>query len=900
MVNVTGKNNHRRIAHITGQRPVVHEREAGIDIDQELAAHLEQTVEDMVNEGWSPEAARAEARRRFGDPDAVRDECRVIETHRDRWLRLGQIVQAIRQDLRLSLRTHRRRPFFALMVIAILSLGIGSVTVIFSVFDTLLLRPLPCPDSHRLVYITANVVSPGYYADWREHLSTLDALAATWNQRLALIVGDRPEWVNAARITPHFFELMGGTTSLGRLPTPEEYEAGEDYDSPEVVLLSHRYWQNRWGSDPGVIGQQVQVGGASVTVIGILAPDFRPPRVLINQRTDVWAPMTVGAPGTQSYGFAVLSVTGRLAEGTGINGARQEMTRLVHSMADVLPDRYLQRDGTPLHLYLMSLHEAEVRGIAPRILLLLISVGFLLLIACANVANLFLARGTDRAHEVALRGALGASRRRIILWIMTESTALALAGGMLGFGLAHFGLRLFIGLEGDSIPGLASVHLDLRILAGALAIATLTGILCGLLPALIAAHRKPHEILKESGTGVTWSRRSGSIGRRLVIAEIALTLALLVGAGTMLRSLAVLVSFDLPLATERLMTIPLRLGPAYSGEERILFMTDILDRVRRLPGTEAVAAIPIAPFEHTGPGQSGWHVPFTSTEAPADAEPLTAIMHPISPGYFTTLEHPLLTGREFTSADIRSQPTVAIINYRTAMQLFGETDVLGRTLRVADTHIFTIVGVVEGIPHWGLRQGMPYGLYIPHSPLTGFMDSLQLVVRTSAETEIFAPAVRSAVWSLDPGLPVDDIIPMQDRVDESLATPRSFTWLFAGFGAMALILALAGMYSTMLYMVGRQRREFGVRYALGADGGRVIRQVFSYGLRQVGIGIGIGTAGAIVLTLALQVAVWGVGTLDPLVVIGAGLIICLTAILVTLYPAWRAVRTDPVEILRVE
>jgi hypothetical protein len=329
-------------------------------------------------------------------------------------------------------------------------------------------------------------------------------------------------------------------------------------------------------------------------------------------------------------------------------------------------------------------------------------------------------------------------------------------------------------------------------------------------------------------------------------------------------------------------------------------MEELLTVARLIPGTEAAAAIPIAPFEHLGPGQSGWYIPFTSTEAPADSEPLQAIMHPISPGYFSTLEHPILIGRDFTASDIRPQPTVAIINYRTAIQLFGSIEVLGKTLRVADSYTFTIVGVVEGVPHWGLSQGIPYGLYIPHSPLTGFMDSLHLVVRTSADIKVFAPAVRRAVWNIDSELPVDDIIPMSDRVEESLATNRSFTWLFSAFGGIALILALVGIYSTMLYMVGRQRRDFGIRYALGADSGRVIRYVLIYGLRQAGLGIAVGTGGAMALVIALRAILWGIGPVDPLVLIGAILVLLATATLVNVYPAWRAVHSDPVDVLRVE
>jgi len=897
---VTAKKDYRKIAHINGHRPEVHELAAEADIERELAAHLEQTTADLIAEGWSPENARAEARRRLGDLDRIRNTCQEIETERDHRLRLGQIMYAISHDLRLSLRTHRRRPFFALMVIIILGIGIGSTTVIYSVFDTALLRSLPCPEPDRLIYLEGPVSSPGYYADWREYLTSLDALAASWHQRLALIDESGPEWVDSARVTPRFFELMGGRASSGRLPQPDEYEAGEHYDAPEVALISHGYWQRRWAGDPDIVGRRVRVGGASVTVIGVLAADFSPPRRMAGRGVDVWLPMTIGPAGTEPYGLAVLSITGRLAEGASLFDARQEWTALLPRLAEEQPDHYLHRDGSYRHFSLTSLHQAEIRSIAPRLILLLLSVGFILLIACANVANLILARGADRAHEVALRGALGAGRNRIITWILIESTALALAGGVLGVFLARIGLRLFIGIQGGNIPGLSDVQLDLRVLVGAFVIASLTGLLCGLLPALIAARREPHEVLTEGTAGAGWSRRSGLIGRRLVAAEIALTLVLLTGAGTMMHSLTTLLRLDLPLATERLMTVPLRLGPSYSGEDRIRFMQEVLPLLRRIPGTETAAAIPIAPFEHTGPGQAGWYVPFLNTDAPAEDEPIHAIMHPISPGYFATLEHPVLIGREFTSADIRAEPTVAIINHRTAMRLFGEIEVIGRTLRVSDTYTFTIVGIVEGVPHWGLQQGMPFGLYIPHSPLTGFMDSLHLVIRTTAASEDFAPAIRSTIWSLDRDLPVDDIFPMQTRVSESLATPRSFTWLFIAFGGIALMLALAGIYSTMLYMVSRQRREFGVRYALGANGGRVVRHVFLYGLRQIGIGLGVGTSGAIVLTLILRVTLWGVGTFNPLMLGGAALVICITATIVTIVPAWRAVRSDPVEILRVE
>jgi putative ABC transport system permease protein len=809
------------------------------------------------------------------------------------------MLNTLLQDLRYAARAFANKPAFALSAILILGVGIGATTTIFSVVDAVLLRSLPYPDPGRIILFTEGAHSFPDYGEWEKRLEAFSAIAGVWDQRVDVTGDGPPEQVDAARVSFEFFSMFGAAPRLGRFFTSEEYVGDAD-----VVVLGHGIWQRRWGADPDIVGKTVSVDGRPMTVVGVSGAEFQPPEALTGNSVDIWMPLDVGQPEyLEQMGFHVMGVAGRLAQGATIETAQAQMDAFTEWRAEEYPNRYTNRDGSLRVVPLVPLRQGTVEDVSATLYMLMGAVGFMLLIACANVANLFLARGTERAREIALRGALGASRARLIGQLLTESVAVAVIGGLGGIVVAYLGVAAFSRYNPGNIPRLYDVAVDTRVLAFAIFASLATGVLFGILPALQAARTDVNEMLKEGAGSVTTGRSGRRTRGALVVAEIALALILLVGAGLLFRSLMEIVSVDPGFETEQLVDLSLQLGPAFTDKERIEFVNRVIERLEALPGTQVAAAGWTLPFVYYGGNSCCWRTSAHDPRQPPQDRELLAYGHPVTAAYFAMLGATLSHGRDFVAADNTADPSVAVINRRTALEVFGEENPVGRSIAFADEEL-TVIGVVDGVQHYGLSQEVRHAVYVPYERFGGDLPFLHIGVRSQAALETVVAGMREAVWAIEPDLPIQDIITMRQRVANSLATPRFLSLLLGVFALVALLLACGGIYGSMLYSVSQRQREMGIRLALGAAGGNVIRLILLHGLVLTGLGLAIGIAGALaltrVMTSVIEELVWGIGPSDPYTFIGVTLALSVAALAACFFPAYKASRADPLQALRAE
>jgi len=801
----------------------------------------------------------------------------------------------LRQDLRFAARSFRRKPGFALAAILILGVGIGATTTIFSVVDTVMLRPLPYPEPGELVSFGGYAgMRPLMYRRWRDGLESYEALGAASNAPVNLTEEGPPKRLQASRVTPELLPLLGATPHLGRLLMRDDYQG--DYG---VGVLGYGLWQRQWGGDPTIVGRQIWVDGRPVLVAGILSPEFDPPEAITGAEVDLWLPFDVDSPEISTW--SILAVLGRLKDDVGYFAAQDELRTFTTHLAEELPEYLIRQNGSIIYTSLIPLQVATFRGVGSSLLLLMWAVLLMLAIACANVANLLLAHGTARVREMALRGALGAGRGRIVRQLLTESLTLAVAGGMLGVGLAYFGVKLFLRFNPGGVPRIGDLSVDSRILFFALVASLVTGVVFGLSPALHASRRDVAEAIKEGGAASAGVRRGRWTRRGLVVTEIALALVLLTSAGLFFRSLLAMARVDPGFKTEQLAMVPLHLGSGYEAAQRQQFTKDVAARLGAFPGTEGVAAGLTAPFQYVGANKCCiWH----EVKEPGGAEgiePLPMVMtQPVSPEYFKTIGAPITYGREFDVSDEVGDGLIAVINEPTARYFFGTEDAVGRTLEVGGWGAFTVVGVARGVRHWGVAQGVPPAVYVPYAQWGAFSDIYTLMVRSSADTETLASLIRDAIWAFDPNLPVEEIVPMRQRVEASTAGQRFLSILLGTFAAIALILATGGIYATMLQSVGQRRQEMGIRMALGAGGSQVVGLVLKSGMGLTAMGIGIGIAASLALTQLLRFWLFGIGVVDPVTLVAVVMVLGTGALLACLIPALRAARADPLETLKVE
>jgi putative ABC transport system permease protein len=805
-------------------------------------------------------------------------------------------VDVFSQDIRYAFRMLFRRPGFTVIAVFTLALGIGANTAIFSVVNSVLLRPLPFEEPERLLYLAevtpqggTFTFSPANFISMREQAELFEDIVAYGGRSFTLTGEGDPERITGRRVSAGFFELLGLGLSHGRTFLLEDDVAAAE----PVVIFGHGFWQRRFGGDPVVVGRTVLLDGGPYTVIGISSADVE----LRGWVPDFWVPWAFDEETRGRRGSHYLGVLGRLKPGVSFETARTEVREIGVRLANAYPET---NDGWSATA--RPLHEVEVGRARKLLLVLLGAVGFVLLIACANVANLMLARAERRHREFALRAALGAGLGRLVRQMLTESVLLAALGGAAGLALAYVGLNVLMSGVGTTLPRASAVGIDIPVLVFTLGMSFVAGTLVGVIPALQLGRTDLHASLKEGGRnpGGGFARRPLArprLRQTLVVAEVALALMLVVGAGLLLKSFWRLNEVDVGFNERNLLTVRVSLPRArYQNQEVIrTFYTNLITDLRTLPGVERVGGIDVMFF--TGDQKTG----FTVVGDPENEGPFTEYRH-VTPEFFAAAGVPLLRGRVFTERDGENAPPVVIVNEAVVRRNFPDKDPVGQRLSTGwDSHpeSFEIVGVVGDVKEFGLAESAPPTMYWPHAQLNP-QASMGLMIRTSTDPLAILPAVRSTVWRLDGDLPVFQVQTMEQRIARSLGNNRFAMLLLGIFAGVAVLLGAIGIYGVMAYSVSQRTQEVGVRLALGADRRRVLGLVLKQGVTLALVGVAVGLTGAVALGHVLASMLFEVESRDPWTLGGVAALLTGVALLACYLPARRAAKVDPVEALRYE
>jgi len=854
---------------------------------------------DRVERGQTPELAEAGARRDFGNVGLVKEVTREMWGH--------QSLERLGQDLRFGMRMLLKQPGFSLIAVLTLGLGIGANTAIFSLIYALLIQPLPYRDAGRVLFAMGwdvrrdqmrFQVPAADFQDWRYQCSAFEQAAGYQYWSVNLTGAGEPERVQGYRVTANLFELLGVEPALGRV-----FQAGEDRPgAARVAVLSNEMWQRRFGAERGVIGRTVTLNDESFTIIGVMPPKFEFPQ--LNFKGDLWAPFNhdpARLRADPSANFGMVAVARLRAERT-LTEAQAEMDVIYQRLAAQYPDT-----NANAGIRLSPMQEMLTRESRGPLLALLAAAAFVLLIACANVASLLLARAQTRVKEMAARMALGASAWRLRRQMLTESLLLALVGGSLGVLLGHWLLGAIRSalpeFVRNTMPALLEIGINTQVLLFAFGVALLTSLVFGLAPALRLARHELVADLKEGGrsAGAAPRRRARNV---LVVAEVALSLLLLVGAGLMLRSLQALFSVDPGFQAGRLLVLDIALPRTRYAEtgQQANYFREALSRLAALPGVEAVGAVNTLPFSTSN---SGRLFLIESQPAPAPgAEPATDF-RVINPDYFRALGMRLERGRAFSVQDNQQAPPVTIVNETFVRQFFPDQEPLGKRIRfgmastpVAQNPWLLIVGVVSDVRHLDLATPPRPESYSPLEQSPG--PTMTLAVRTSGAPAALAPVVRERLGALDANLPLYNVQTMEQVVARSLFGQRITTSMMLMFGGVALLLATVGLFGLISYAVSQRIHELGIRLALGASTGDVLRLVMGQGLKLALTGLGIGMAGSLALMRVIKTLLFGVSAADPLT-FGASALLLLAVTLVACWvPARRAAKVDPLAALRHE
>ena len=803
------------------------------------------------------------------------------------------------QDLRYGVRMLWKSPGFTIVAVLTLALGIGANTAIFSVVNGVLLRPLPFRDPSRLVLIAEKssfpIISTSYenYLDWRDQSHSFESMEATRGSSITLTGAGEPERLNVRMATAGLFSMLGINAQIGRTFLPEEDRAG----GTPVALLSYGLWQRRFGGSADIIGKTVNLDLQPYTVVGILPSGFQ-----ILQPADVYLPFTPWAktlPADRNWHPGIIPLA-RLKQGVSKEQARSEMIGITKRLEQQYPD---YNTGTSADV--IGLQDEIVQNSRPALLLLLGAVSFVLLIACANVANLLLARAASRGREVAIRTAMGASRGRVIRQLLTESVLLSLAGGLLGVIVALAAVGLLPKIAGDSIPQGAPIGLDPWVLAFTAVVSLFTGLLFGIVPALRTAKLDLRGTLNEGSRGSTAGPGQHVLRGALVAMEIALAMLLLVGSGLLLRSFSRLQEVPPGFQPDHLLVADIPLSPtAYAKpQDRYQFFDRLVERAKSLPGVRSAAA---ASFLPVSGGGSIIHFNITGRPPKSPHEFVAAGYRTITPNYLETLGVPLLQGRFFTRGDNEKSPAVVIINATMAHTFFPNENPLGKRLQLGalpeqEVPTMEIVGVVGDV-HFGLGTDPQAEMYLPYRQADLLLPVFQLsvVLRTAGDPALQTSALRSALAEIDPNQPLVKVRTMEENMATTVAQPRFRTWLIGILAMLALVLAAVGVYGVMSYTVTQRTSEIGVRVALGAQPKDVFRIIVGEGLRLALFGVGVGLVAALLLTRLLQSFLFGISAYDPLTFIAVSLLLTLVAVAASYFPARRATRVDPMIALRYE
>jgi len=856
------------------------------EVAQELDFHVAMRARELVAKGKSPEEARARAVARFGDLDEVRAQCRRIARRRDRQVRILEWLDELRQDLVFAWRQMRRSPAMTSLIVGMLGLGIGANTAVFSVVNAVMLRPLPFSEPERLVRLWESTpqgdrfsVSAPNFLDFRRENRTLAALGAlSFPPRQFTLVGEgEPIHFQGVECTASVFDVLGTRTRLGRVFAPDEDRPG----SPsQVMIISEGLWRSRFGSDPDIAGRTLDLNDEKWTVVGVADV-----RLSLLDGLDAWVPF---APDPEfPRGDHRLEVIGRLAEGVSLQQARADLSRVAVQLGETYPDSNRGWD-----VELLSFPEWLV---GPRVrqltLVPMLAVGLMLLLACANVSNLLVARAAARSREVGMRAALGAGRFRIIRQLLTESLAVSLLGAAAGLFLAYWTVPVICRLYPEALPRLDEATLDATVLVFTIVVSMAAGVVSGLAPAVQISRGNLFRVLKEGYSG------PGARGRRLlnglVVAEVALAMVLLVGAGLLANSFRRLSAVDLGFDPTHVLAAPLTLPEnryAQLTPETARFYRSVLERIEAIPGVEAAGASIVNPLRGPRPANA-----VGREQARERSEFLPIQWRTVTPSYFRAMGIPVLKGRTFDDTDRAASEgevlePVAVISAKLARRLWPEGEPVGERLQWNQPGgtVVRVIGVVGDANDVVLEPEAPPMFYFSHEQLA--WPHMTLLVR----------AVRRAITEVDPLAPVPALYPLERSVAAALAGPRLNSQLSSGFAFLALVMACFGLYGVISYTVSRRTREMGVRVALGASASGLIALVLRHGVLLVATGMVVGAAGAFVLTRFLGSILYETQPTELTTFLGMGLLLSVVGVLASCVPAFRAARIDPVEALRAE
>jgi putative ABC transport system permease protein len=803
-------------------------------------------------------------------------------------------VSHLLSDLKFGMRLLAKSPGFTLIAILTLALGIGANTSIFSTVDAVLIRPLPYADPDRLAMVwedvsfagfPQNTPAPGNYYDWKQRSKTFLDMAATRGLAVNLAGDNETEVVLGRGVSPNFFSVLGVQPAIGRTFTEDE-----DNRREMVAVIADSLWKRRFGGDRGIIGRKVSMDGTPITVIGVMPPGFHFPR----RESEIWMPLALSPEQKVNRGGHYLVVVGRLRPGVPYEEANREMAAIAKQLEAEYPNT-----NAKVGANIEPLRDAVAGQVRTGLLALLIGSGCVLLIACANIANLLLARGTGRQREMAIRNALGASGSRVVAQALTESLTLALAGGIAGLAVAFLALKLLTRMVPQGVTSVETLRLDPRALAFAFGATLFTGLLCGIMPALQSLRASIGEVLKQGGranaSGRHWVRDG------LVVGEIALALVLLAGAGLMFRTLAHLYSLTLGFQSENILNARLRLPrAAYTDDQKRLgFLNRVLEEVNALPGVEGAALTSATPFTQVG-NTNGFRMQ-GQPEDPQVTHLQDALFRICSNNYLSLIKAKVRKGRLIEAADGPNTMPVAVINETMARTFYAGRDPIGTQIQMNGKVWRTIVGVIEDIRERGFEENQKAAVYMPvvQYPDAWAVPS-ELLVKTKGKPESITAVIRSRVRNLDPLVAVTNIRTLDEVIDANVAGRRQQMALLGSFALLALVLTSIGIYGVLAYAVSQRVREIGVRMALGASTGSILAGVLRHGMLLTGTGLMIGGLLAFWATRALSTVLVGVKSTDPLTYAGVAGTLLLVAMLACLIPAWRAARVDPLIALREE
>ncbi len=819
------------------------------------------------------------------------------------WRYTDTFMQVLLQDLRFGFRTLRKNPGSTLVAILALGLGIGANTAIFSVINAVLIRPLPYPDADRLVVVFSNrkaknlyrqKISEADYEDYRKRAAVFDQIGA-YRAKPAVLTGkDLPEQVESASVSPALMDMLGLQPERGRRFAMDENEPGKN----GVAVIGDGLWRRRFGADPNIMGTALILDGKPYQIVGVAPASFH----LLDTPSELWIPYTPDPKelADSARGHVALTVIGHLRPGVSIQQAASAVVAVAHYLSEISPET---NDNVSAEV--LPLRDQLVGDVRTTLWTLIGAVAFVLLIACANVANLLLARAGAREKEIAVRTSLGANPIRLVRQLLTESVLLSLLGGLLGLLLAFWGVTALSNAAPAGLAKTGDISLDWRVLAFTFVISVATGILFGLAPALTSVRQDLNSTLKTSGRSTTGNRGRSRLRNLLVISEISACVVLLIGAGLLLRSFMKLNQVNPGFRTDHILTLQLSLpATRYPGLKVAQFYQQLADRTAQLPGVQSAGMCRFLPLSGAD-ASLNFQIEGQAPKSPGEQP--RAKYRSVSPGYFSAMGIPLLQGRMLARTDSDRTPKVVLLNQTAARLYWPNEDPIGKRILsgVDDNAWSTIIGVVGNVKHSGLDAVTNPETYydylqLPPDDMGAIEGTMSLVVRTAADPTNLIATIRNEVHSLDPDLPIFNVQTMENVVHGSVAQPRFRTLLLGGFAALALILAAVGLYGVISYSVAQRTNELGVRSAMGASPGDLLKLVVGQAARLAAIGIGAGLVLALIVGRGISRFLFGVSVLDPITFLGTAVVILLVTLIASYVPALRATRIDPVTALRTE